>query len=420
MEEVIRVQGGHDLSGTLTAHGAKNSALKLMAASVIAQGVSIIHNVPVISDVFVMSDVLRALGAKVEQRGHTVIIDTADLDSYHTPYELVAKMRASISILGPLISRFGKAVVAMPGGCQIGSRKIDQHIVGLEALGVEFDFEHGNISASTPHGLRGADITLNFPSVGATENLMMAGISAKGRTTIDNAAREPEIVDLAEMLNKMGARIQGQGTPVIEIDGVDGFHPTEHTTVGDRIEAGTFLVAGALCHGPLTVEEVDPAHLTVALSKLEAMGVTVERGERSITVLREGDLKPIDIQTLPHPGFPTDLQAQYMVLCSIAKGNSVITENLFENRFMFAGELSRMGGDIRIESHHALVMGVDHLSAAPVESPDLRGGAALVLAGLIADGETVVSHLSHIDRGYEDFVGCLASVGARISRTGLS
>ena len=416
MEEVMRIRGGKPLTGEVVVSGAKNSALKLMAASVIASGVTTIHNVPRIADVEIMADVLRALGAKVEQEDHTVWIDTSTLDSYQTPYELVAKMRASISILGPLITRFGKAIVALPGGCQIGSRKIDQHILGLESLGVEFVTEHGNIVASTPHGLHGFDISLNFPSVGATENLMMAGISAEGATIIDNAACEPEIRDLANMLNEMGAHVSGAGTPVITIEGTRDFHPCEHTVCGDRIEAGTFLVAGALCGGPVTISGIDPSYLSLPIAKMRKMGCNVEKGENSICVSAGERILAADIQTLPFPGFPTDLQAQFMVLCSLAEGTSIITENLFENRFMTAAELVRMGADIRIESHHALVTGVPQLSGAPVESPDLRGGAALVIAGLVADGETTVGNLYHIDRGYESFVEKLRALGADITR----
>ena len=416
MEEVMRIRGGNHLEGVVPIAGAKNSALKLMAASVIAPGVSVIHNVPHIADVEVMADVLRALGATVEQDDHTVRIDTSNLDSFETPYELVAKMRASISILGPLITRFGRAKVALPGGCQIGSRKIDLHLLGLEALGVKFSTEHGYIHATTPHGMKGTDIYLNFPSVGATENLMMAGISAEGTTVIDNAACEPEIRDLANMLNEMGAHVSGAGTPVITIEGSRDFTPCEHTVIGDRIEAGTFLVAGALCGGPVTVTGVDPGNLALPLDKMRKMGCEVAKDADSITVRRENPLRPADIQTLPYPGFPTDLQAQFMVMCAVADGNSVITENLFENRFMTAAELVRMGADIRIESHHALVTGVPQLSGAPVESPDLRGGAALALAGLIADGETTVGNLHHIDRGYESFVDKLRAIGADVER----
>jgi UDP-N-acetylglucosamine 1-carboxyvinyltransferase len=327
-------------------------------------------------------------------------------------------MRASIAVLGPLIGRFGRAHVAMPGGCQIGSRKLDMHIAGLEALGVSFDISHGFIDASIPNGLYGAPVILDFPSVGATENLMMAAVRAQGLTTIDNAAREPEIVDLANYLTKMGARLTGAGTPTIEIEGVDRLAPVpEHRTVSDRIEAGTFLVAGVLGGGPLTVRGVSPSQLEMALSKLRAMGVQLTATEDSITVSHQGCLRPVDIQTLPYPGFPTDLQAQFMVLDALADGRSVITENVFENRFMFADEIARMGADIRIEGHFAFVNGVQQLSGAPVHSPDLRGGAALVLAGLVADGQTVVSGVEHIDRGYEHFVEKLAACGARIKRT---
>lgn len=416
MEEVIRIHGGERLQGRVSIGGAKNSALKLMAASVMASGVTVLHNVPQISDVDVMADVLRALGARVDQDDHTVSIDTTDLTSFETPYELVAKMRASISVLGPLLSRFGEARVALPGGCQIGSRKLDQHILGLESLGVRFDTQHGYIHATTPEGMSGSSYALNFPSVGATENLMMAAVSAHGTTIIDNAACEPEIVDLARMLDEMGAHIEGQGTPTIVIEGVSELHSCEHTTVGDRIEAGTFLVSGALCGGPVTVTGVAPSDLNLVLGKLSLMGCDVVQGDDWITVTRDRPLRPADIQTLPYPGFPTDMQAQFMVMCALAEGNSIITENLFENRFMSASELIRMGADIRIESHHALVSGVKGLSGAQVRSTDLRGGAALVLAGLVADGDTVVSNLVHIDRGYEDFVAKLAGLGARISR----
>ena len=420
--ELIVVNGGAPLSGTVQICGAKNSVLKLMAASVMASGETRLDNVPQISDVAVMEEVLTTIGAKVHrgsERGESdqsIFIDTTDLDSYETPYELVAKMRASISILGPLITRFGKARVAMPGGCQIGSRKLDIHIASLESLGVEFEMDHGYIEASTPNGLRGAEVLLDFPSVGATENLTMGAVCADGTTVIRNAACEPEIVDLCDFLNGMGAHIEGAGTPNIVIEGVDELHATEHATVGDRIEAGTFLVAGALAGGPVTVEGINPDYLAMALKKLQQMGCDLISTDNSITIERSSDIRPVDIQTLPHPGFPTDLQAQFMVLAALAHGDSIITENVFENRFMFAAELTRMGADIRIDGHHALISGVDRLSGAPVNSTDLRGGAALVLAGLVADGRTVVDSIGHIDRGYEDYVGKLKSLGADIAR----
>lgn len=420
--EVIVVNGGSPVSGTVKIGGAKNSALKLMAASVMAAGETRLDNVPLISDVKTMEEVLTVLGAKVThgpERGldeHTIFIDTSDLTSYETPYDLVAKMRASISVLGPLITRFGKAHVAMPGGCQIGSRKLDMHISSLEALGVEFNMDHGYIEASTPNGVKGAEVLLDFPSVGATENLTMGAVCAEGTTVIRNAACEPEIADLCNFLNSMGADIEGAGTPNIIIHGVDELHPTEHRTVGDRIEAGTFLVAGALSGGPVTVEGVDPEFLSMALKKLQQMGCDLMITDDSITVERESGLLPIDIQTLPHPGFPTDLQAQFMVLASLASGDSIITENVFESRFMFAAELSRMGADIRIDGHHALISGVKRLSGAPVSSTDLRGGAALVLAGLVADGQTIVDNIYHIDRGYEGYEAKLRSLGGDVQR----
>lgn len=421
-KEIIVVQGNQTLTGEVTISGAKNSALKLMAAAILGQGTSVIHNVPQISDIDIMAEVLRHLGASLTRDGHTLNIDTSTIDRLETPYELVTKMRASISVLGPLVGRFGKARVAMPGGCQIGARKIDMHLVGLEALGVEFVVDHGFLEASTPHGLKGVPVVLEFPSVGATENLMMAAVVADGMTTIENAAREPEIVDLADMLNEMGAKVSGAGNSLMEIEGValESLHPCEHTTVGDRIEAGTLLTGGALMGGPITVKGIDPAYLRMAINKLESMGCTVESDEDSITVVRNEPLRSTDIQTLPHPGFPTDLQAQFMLLASVAEGNSVITENIFENRFMFAAELMRMGADITIEGHHALIRGTHGLQGAPVSCTDLRAGAALVLAGISAEGETQIHDIEHIDRGYEDYVGKLKSLGADVERITVS
>ena len=415
---VIQIEGGHRVTGEVRVEGAKNSALKLMAATIMAPGVTTLTNVPNIADVHVMGKVLKNIGASIEVvNEHELKIDTSAVDSWETPYHLVAQMRASTAVLGPLLSRFGKAVVAMPGGCNIGARKIDMHILGLEALGVEFKVDHGNIYASAPNGLTGDTVTLSFASVGATENLMMASVFARGTTTIDNAAREPEIVDLANMLNEMGAKIKGAGSPVIEIEGVSKLHPVTHEVVGDRIEAGTFLAIGGLVGEPVTVRGFSPSHLGLVLKKYEQMGISVERGTRSCTAWRDRPLRPTDIQTLPFPGFPTDMQAQTMCLLALAKGSCIITENIFENRFMLASELSRMGADIVIEGHHAIVHGVERFSGAQVKSPDLRGGAALVMAGLVADGVTTVSAIHHIDRGYEGFVEKLASLGASVSRT---
>lgn len=415
--DVIKVEGGHPIVGEVRVEGAKNSALKLMAATIMAPGVNTLTNVPNISDVHVMGKVLKRLGATIEVADeHTLVIDTTNVNNWETPYELVAKMRASTAVMGPLIARFGKAVVAMPGGCNIGARKIDMHILGLEALGVEFEVTHGNIHASAPQGVIGTTVTLEFASVGATENLMMASVHAKGTTVIDNAAREPEIVDLANLLNEMGAKVRGAGTPMIEIEGVSELHPVSHAVVGDRIEAGTFLVAGALSGGPVTVTGFKPEHLGLVLKKFEDMGLSLERYEDGCKIWREGPIHSVDIQTLPFPGFPTDMQAQTMALLALADGQCIVTENVFENRFMFAGEIARMGANIRIEGHHAIVRGVPKLSGAQVESPELRGGASLVLAGLVADGETCVSQIHHIERGYEKFVEKLCSLGAKVWR----
>ena len=372
--------------------GAKNSALKLMAATLLAPGKTTLQNVPDISDVHVMGKVLKGMGATIEVLDeHTLEIDTSQVDSWEAPYELVAKMRASTAVMGPLLGRFHRAKIAMPGGCNLGARKIDMHILGLEALGVEFDTAHGYINASAPQGLRGT-------------------------TVIDNAAREPEIVDLANMLNEMGAKIVGAGTPVVTIEGVEELHPVTHCVVGDRIEAGTFIVAGALMADERGVDVTGfcPIHLGMVLKKMELMGIECERIENGVHVNRAERIKPVDIQTLPFPGFPTDMQAQIMVLSALADGSSVITENIFENRFMFASELVRMGADIRIESHHAMIHGVKGFSGAQVTSPDLRGGAALVVAGLIADGVTEVSAIHHIKRGYEQFVEKLQVLGAHV------
>lgn len=416
MESII-VHGGAALSGEVTVEGAKNSALKLMAASLMIPGVSQLRNVPSIADVELMGEMLERLGAPSARSDHGLSIDATSLTSHEAPYDLVARMRASTAVLGPLLARLGRARVALPGGCNIGSRKIDMHIRGLEAFGVRMEIEHGYIVAHVPGGgMRSATVSLDFPSVGATENLLMAAVLAPGTSVIHNAAREPEIVDLADMLTRCGARIDGAGTPTITVEGVDELRPCMHSVVGDRIEAGTFLVAGAITGGPVTVRGFVPEHLDIVLDKLSQAGCTVECGADWVTVRREGRARPVDIQTLPHPGFPTDMQAQFMALLATADGGSIITENVFENRFMFADELTRMGADIRIEGHHALVRGVERLSGAPVQSTDLRGGAALVLAGLAADGETVVSDVHHIDRGYERFTEKLAGLGAEVTR----
>jgi UDP-N-acetylglucosamine 1-carboxyvinyltransferase len=408
----IVVSGGRPLSGEVRVGGAKNSALKLMAASLLAPGVSVLRNVPDITDVAVMAEVLEHLGAKVERSDHCLTIDATELTSHEAPYEMVARMRASTCVLGSLIGRLGIARVAMPGGCNIGSRKVDIHIRGLVELGVDITTEHGFIDATGR--ARGAHVLLEFPSVGATENLLMASVLGDGVTVIDNAAREPEIADLAAFLARMGARIDGAGSATITVEGVEQLFPAEHRVVGDRIEACTYIAAGALGGGPVTVTGFDPSHAEMVLAKMGHAGALLEPGADRVTVSRTGPLKATDVSTLPYPGFPTDMQAQFMTMMAIAEGECVITENVFENRFMFADELARMGADIRIDMHHALVTGVPGLSGAPVRSPDLRGGAALVLAGLVADGTTVVTDVHHIERGYEGFVDQLRSLGADV------
>jgi UDP-N-acetylglucosamine 1-carboxyvinyltransferase len=412
--DAIVVEGGKPIKGEVRVGGAKNSALKLMAAALLASGITTLRNVPDISDVALMSEVLEHLGAHVARTDHTLTIDSSRLTSHEAPYDLVVRMRASTCVLGALVGRLGRAHVAMPGGCNIGSRKVDMHIRGLEQLGLDVSTEHGYIDVSGK--ALGADVALDFPSVGATENLLMASVLAEGATVIDNAAREPEIVDLANMLVEMGARIEGAGSPLIRITGVESLSAVDHVVVGDRIEAGTFLMAGAIDTGPVTVTGFDPDHLDIVLQKLEQAGCTLARHEDGATISRSGPLLPVDVQTLPYPGFPTDLQSLFMTLMAVADGGSVITENIFENRFIFADEIVRMGAEVRIDGHYALIRGVSRLSGAPVASPDLRGGAALVLAGLVADGRTVVTQVHHIDRGYEGFVEKLSSLGADVRR----
>ncbi|MCL2819176.1 MAG: UDP-N-acetylglucosamine 1-carboxyvinyltransferase [Actinomycetia bacterium] len=417
MDEIIRVQQSGPLAGEIQVEGAKNSALKLMAASLLLPGVTTLTNVPDIVDVAVMSEALSALGVVIEKpQPHTLTLDATELTSYRAPYEVVARMRASTAVLGPLVARSGHASVALPGGCNIGSRKIDMHISGLEVLGATCTIRHGYIEAQTPAGLHGTNVDLVFPSVGATENLIMAAVLAEGTTIVSNAAREPEISDLVDFLNAAGARIQGRGTTTLTIEGVSKLTPITHQVVGDRIEAGTFIVAACIAGGTLKVKGFDPDHLGIVLDKLEQTGAVIERHNNGVTVSSADRIIPVDVQTLPFPGFPTDMQAQMMAYLTQADGSSLITENVFENRFMFADEIGRMGADIRIEGHFALVKGNTTLSGAPVVAPDLRGGAALVLAGLIAEGSTEVSDITHVDRGYENFCDKLQSVGAKVER----
>jgi UDP-N-acetylglucosamine 1-carboxyvinyltransferase len=411
----LMVTGGRRLRGAVRINGAKNSALKLMAASLLAEGRTVIENVPRIVDCITMGEVLERLGAGVAWHGNDLTIDTDGAAGIEAPYELVRKMRASIVVLGPLLARYGRGRVAMPGGCNIGSRKIDLHTKGLERMGVEFTSEHGYLEARAPH-LHGAFISLDFPSVGATENILMAAVGARGPTVIENAAREPEIQDLAQMLVEMGAKIEGAGTNSIEVEGVTEFRPVRHRVVPDRIEAGTFAIAACLTGGEVTLEAAPADHLDLVLAKLSEAGGRISIEGDRITVGMEERPLAADFVTLPYPGFPTDLQPQMMALLAIARGTSIITENVFESRFMFVDELNRMGADIRTEGHHAVIRGVERLSAAPVRALDIRAGAAMIGAALAADGTTEIFDVYHVDRGYQDFDRRLADLGAEIRR----
>jgi UDP-N-acetylglucosamine 1-carboxyvinyltransferase len=409
------VTGGRRLSGSVRVNGAKNSALKLMAASLLAEGLTVVRNVPDIIDCRTMVEVLERLGARVVRRDGAVAIDTSGDLAWETPYELVRRMRASILVLGPLLARIGRARVAMPGGCNIGSRNIDLHIRGLERMGATFTSEHGYLEARAD-GLQGTVVSLDFPSVGATENLLMAAVAARGTTVIENAAREPEIQDLAGFLQAMGARIEGAGTPTIEVEGTDAFRPVEHEVIPDRIEAGTFALAACVTGGEVLLEGARGDHLDLVLAKLSEAGADVAGEERGVRVSMRGRPRAVDLVTLPYPGFPTDLQPQILALLATAEGTSIVTENVFESRYMYVDELNRMGADIRTEGHHAVIRGVERLSGAPVRALDIRAGAALILAGLGADGVTEVADVYHVDRGYEDIDGRLTALGARVSR----
>ena len=411
----LLVTGGVRLTGSVRISGAKNSALKLMAASLLASGRTHIENVQRIQDCFTMGEVLEHLGAEVRRDGGTVEIDTTGAISVETPYELVRRMRASILVLGPLLARHGRARVAMPGGCNIGSRTIDLHVKGLERMGATFEAEHGFLEGSTA-GLRGATISLDFPSVGATENLLMAAVAARGTTVIENAAREPELVDLADFLSSMGARIRGVGSTTIEIEGVQDFHPVTHRVIADRIEAGTFAIGACLTQGEVLLEGARGDHLDLVLAKLSELGADILATPQGVGIAMDHRPRAVDFVTLPYPGFATDLQPLLMALLATADGTSIATENVFESRFMFVDELKRMGADIRTEGHHAVIRGRPRLSSAPVRALDLRAGAAMVLAGLAADGVTEIADAYHIDRGYEDFEAKLVSLGAEVRR----
>ncbi|ABO68628.1 MULTISPECIES: UDP-N-acetylglucosamine 1-carboxyvinyltransferase [Geobacillus] len=416
MEKII-VRGGNRLSGTVKVEGAKNAVLPVIAATLLAsKGTSTIHDVPALSDVYTISEVLRYLGADVRIAGNAVMVDATGPLTVEAPFEYVRKMRASVLVMGPLLARNGRARVALPGGCAIGSRPIDQHLKGFEAMGASVKVGNGFIDAEINGRLRGAKVYLDFPSVGATENIMMAAVLAEGTTVIENCAKEPEIVDLANFLNAMGAKIRGAGTGTIRIEGVDELVGTAHTVIPDRIEAGTFMVAAAITGGNVLVQGAVPEHLSSLIAKLEEMGVTVIEEETGVRVIGPETLKAVDIKTMPYPGFPTDMQSQMMALLLKAEGTSMITETVFENRFMHVEEFRRMNADIKIEGRSVIINGPCQLQGAEVAATDLRAAAALILAGLAADGYTRVTELRHLDRGYVRFHEKLAALGADIER----
>jgi UDP-N-acetylglucosamine 1-carboxyvinyltransferase len=413
--ETFEVTGGARLVGEVSVTGAKNSVLKVMAAALLAEGTTTLDNVPDIIDVPIMSEVLRGIGAEVTGHAPRIEIAVPAEIGHEADYEHVRRIRGSVCVLGPLLARTGRARVALPGGDAIGSRALDLHVMGLERLGATFDNAHGYLIAEAP-ALSGAQIWLDFPSVGATENILMAAVLAKGSTVIDNAAREPEILDLCEMLTGMGARINGAGTSTLEIEGVTSLTPSTHVVVPDRIVAGTFAFAAAMTRGDVSVHQARADHLEIALDKLVQAGAIVTQLEDGFRVRCDERPKAVDVVTLPYPGFPTDLQPMAIALNSVADGVAFVTENIFEGRFMFIDELVRLGGDVRTDGHHAIVRGRERLSGAPVRATDIRAGAGLVLSGLVAEGITQVSDVHHVDRGYQQFVEDLQRLGARITR----
>ena len=418
MEKLI-IHGGQKLCGTVRINGAKNAVLPIMAACILGESASVLHNVPALEDVYTMTVLLQKLGVKISTtKSGTMVIDPADIKNHAAPYELVRKMRASICVLGPLLGRFGKARVSMPGGCVIGPRPIDLHLKGIKALKVKLEVAHGFIMAESGQ-LKGADIYLGGrfgSSVLATANVIMAAVKAKGMTVIENAACEPEIVDLAVFLNKMGARIQGAGSHIIRISGVKQLGGAEHGIIADRIEAGTYMLAGAITGGDVTVDRVCPEYLHAVIDKMREAGVKVNVKKDQIRVRKGTKLRPVEIITLPYPGFPTDLQAQFMSLMTTASGLSIITEKIYMQRFMHVPELLRMAAEISLEGATAIIKGVGKLSGAPVMASDLRASAALVLAGLAASGKTEINRVYHLDRGYEKMDEKLRALGAHIQR----
>ena len=417
MDKLI-VRGGNRLVGTVKTSGAKNAVLPIIAASILGETPSHLDEIPKLEDVRTICGVFRYLGVKIDDsREHELTLDTSRILAYEAPYELVRTMRASFVVLGPLLARMGHARISQPGGCAIGSRPIDLHLKGFEALGAKISQDHGFVEAYAPNGLKGADIYLDFPSVGATENIMMAACLAEGTTTLENPAEEPEIVDLANYLNQMGARIRGAGTDVIRIEGVKHMHGAEHIAIPDRIEAGTYMIAAAMTHGDVIIENVLAEHQKPLLAKLREAGVLIEEDIDRIHVACPGELKGVNVKTLPYPGFPTDMQAQFMAMMTISQGRSTVMETVFENRFMHVVELNRMGANIATTgARGAIIEGPAKLTGCEVNASDLRAGAAMILAGLVAEGTTTIGNLHHIDRGYEDIVGKLKGLGADIQR----
>lgn len=416
MEKLI-INGGNRLEGRVKISGAKNAVLPIIAATLLGQSPSLLEEVPDLEDVRTISEVLSQLGIKVKNSGdNTLYVDTTYIASCEAPYELVRKMRASFLIMGPLLARCGRAKISLPGGCAIGTRPIDLHLKGFEALGAEIATGHGFIEAKAPQGLIGARIYLDFPSVGATENLIMAASMAKGQTIIENPAHEPEIIDLANFLNVMGAKIRGAGTNVIKVDGVERLEGKNYTIIPDRIEAGTYMVAAAMTRGDVYIENAISEHLKPVIAKLKEAGVVIEEDVNGIRVTCSQATKAVDIKTLPYPGFPTDMQAQFMAMQAVSEGTSMVTETVFENRFMHVDELKRMGANIKIDGRTSVVEGVRSLTGCQVKATDLRAGAAMVLAGLVADGQTQIGYIHHIDRGYDDLVRKLCALGADIKR----
>lgn len=414
----FRVVGGSRLVGDVTITGAKNSVLKLMAVTLLAPGRSTINNVPDIADVAMMAELLERLGCTVSRdlAKAKIVIDVPHQPGHRAEYELVRKLRASINVLGPLVARLGKAEVALPGGDAIGSRGLDFHTKGLVALGAQAHSEHGYIIATAADGLTGAEITLEFPSVGATENIMTAAVLAKGVTILDNAAREPDIVDIGNFLIAMGADIEGLGTPTLKIRGVSTLYPAEHTAIPDRIVTGTWAFAAAMTRGDISIHGANPEHLALPLEKLVSAGAVITSIPDGIRVKMDRRPSAIDVATLPYPGFPTDLQPFVITLNAIADGDAIVTENVFEGRFMFVNELLRLGAKIRVDGHHASITGTAKLSSAPVMASDIRAGAGLVLAGLVSDGVTFVEGAYHVDRGYPQFAEQLQALGADVTR----